>query len=116
MEFATEPMPKDKRSRNRFYRRDNGHIDFYRHLYEESQRIYAYVGEWHTHPEAVPSYSIIDLKNWKRIGNDAFHDSIQIHLIAGYDALRFWEFSSSTQAITELITIKWTQVILDEKD
>lgn len=111
IEFATEPMRGDKRSRNRFYRNDRGHIDFYQKLYNEYKGIYVYVGEWHTHPEAIPSYSVIDSINWKRIGSDATHDTSQFHLIAGYDALRLWKFSSITQKVNRLATIEWDEAM-----
>lgn len=116
IEFATEPMPGDTRSRNRFYRNDKGHTNFYQKLYKEYQGIYVYVGEWHTHPEAIPSYSIIDLINWKKIRIDAGHNRPQYHLIAGYDALRLWEFSSITRKVSKLVTIEWGEVMYNEKD
>ena len=107
IEFATEPMPGDKRHRHRFYRKDKGHINFYQNLYNNDCGIYAYVGEWHTHPEAFPSYSRIDSANWKRIGENAGFDSTQIHIIAGYSALRLWMYSCSKSIAKELVTIKW---------
>jgi len=115
LEFATEPMPGDKRSRNRFYRKDKGHVDFYKVIYECNQGVYAYVGEWHTHPEAVPSYSILDFNNWKKIGKESGNNSRQIHLIAGYDALRLWEFSYFEKNVMELVTIFWDEVVFNEK-
>lgn len=116
IEFATEPMRGDKRSRYRFYRNDRGHIDFYQKLYNEYRGIYVYVGEWHTHPESIPSYSGIDSSNWNIIGNDATHNTSQLHLIAGYDALRLWEFSSTTKKVNSLYTIKWDEALYCEKN
>ena len=110
IEFATEPMPADKRGRYEFNRKDKGHICFYKKLYEENNRVYAYIGEWHTHPEAIPSYSIIDFANWKKIGKNASGNYAQIHLIAGYEGLRLWQFSSSTQKTIELVTIMWNEL------
>lgn len=114
VEYVTEPMSGDKKSRKRFYRKDNGHIYFYKQMYEENKGIYAYVGEWHTHPEAIPLYSILDFENWKKIGRDSGHNSAHIHLIAGYEALRLWEFSENRKETTDLITIRWNEVTLDE--
>ena len=60
IEFVTVPMPGDVRTRNRFYRKDKKHVQFFEELYEKNSEIYAYIGEWHTHPEAIPNYSFID--------------------------------------------------------
>lgn len=115
IEFATEPMPRDTRHRNRFYRKDKGHISFYKNLYEESERVYAYIGEWHTHPEPIPSYSILDFANWQEIGRGSSSNDTQIHLIAGYEGLRLWGFSILSQKVTELTTFMWNEVIFDEE-
>lgn len=116
VEYITEPMRGDKRSRNRFYREDKGHIEFYKNLYDKSGGVYAYVGEWHTHPEAIPQYSCLDLKNWKKIGKEAGKGNIQLHIIVGYDAIKIWEFSFYDKMIEELATIFWKEVMLDEQD
>ena len=59
----TEPMPRDKRNRFRFLRRDNGHIEYFEQLYCENENIYGYVGEWHTHPEFNPTPSSVDISS-----------------------------------------------------
>jgi integrative and conjugative element protein (TIGR02256 family) len=51
----------------------------------------AYLGEWHTHPEDIPSPSFIDLMGWQkklvfdRIGPDIFF------VIVGTAEVRAWE-------------------------
>ena len=60
IEFITEPMTADQRSRSRFLRKDKRHLDFFKKLYEENEGVYGYMGEWHTHPENIPQYSFID--------------------------------------------------------
>ena len=116
VEYVTEPMKGDRRSRNRYYREDKGHIEFYKKIYDKNGGVYAYVGEWHTHPEAIPQYSYLDLKNWKTIGKEAGKGNIHLHIIVGYDAIRIWEFSFYDKKVEELATVFWSEVILDEQD
>ena len=70
IEFITEPMTADQRSRNRFLRKDKKTSRFFKKLYEENEGVYGYMGEWHTHPENIPQYSFIDSNNWKKIGKE----------------------------------------------
>ena len=90
----TEPFPLDKRSRFRFFRKDSKHVDYYYELYKASKQIYKYVGEWHTHPEAVPSYSSIDEKEWKRIVKSCPEDMAIYCVIAGTEKWRIWIVAS----------------------
>jgi integrative and conjugative element protein (TIGR02256 family) len=94
IEYATEPYCKDKRQRNFFYRKDKRHIEYFRKLHEENNGIYAYVGEWHTHPEDYPNYSCIDINNWSKISNiNDDKEKIYYHIIIGKKEVRAWEYS-----------------------
>lgn len=64
---ATTPLPKDKQTRCRFYRRDPEHIEIAKHIYKKSKGLVNILGEWHTHPENIPLPSLVDLKQWKSI-------------------------------------------------
>ena len=64
---VTVPLPKDKRTRTRFYRRDPGHIQQVHKNYKSSNGLLNVLGEWHTHPEKQPSPSSIDIKTWYKI-------------------------------------------------
>ena len=97
IDFATYPMPKDIQKRFRFIRKDRDHLEFYQNLYNENNGIYRYVGEWHTHPENVPEYSIIDKQNWKRIFKNNQNNEIQYHLIAGIEGGRIWKMKTETR-------------------
>jgi integrative and conjugative element protein (TIGR02256 family) len=98
IEYATEPYGKDKRTRISFHRRDRKHIEFYNTLYEKYSGIYAYVGEWHTHPENYPSYSSTDIKNWRKISKiNADKQKIYYHLILGNKEIRVWEYSYNSK-------------------
>ncbi len=109
IEYLTEPMKNDKRTRTRFLRQDKGHIDYYNNLYEKYGGIYLYVGEWHTHPEDFPKYSIIDLSNWKKISKTLPKSAKQFHVIVGNKALRIWEFSRETSRAREIATYDWRE-------
>lgn len=106
IDHYTVPMAKDKSSRFRYTRTDTGHIEYYEKLNSPTP-IYVYVGEWHTHPEAVPNFSGIDRQNWKRICKDEKTPDAQYHLIAGTDAFRVWRCSSSGKKIDLLCTEIW---------
>ena len=90
----TAPMPKDKRSRYRFVRKDKEHLNFFNEQYELSDGTIRYIGEWHTHPEDIPSYSSIDLKNWKEISGKSNVEDIYYHLIAGRTGLGVWMYTN----------------------
>ena len=116
IEYATVPMKDDRMTRTRFFREDRGHIDYYNELFEHYGGVYLYVGEWHTHPEDYPRYSIIDLTNWKRISKTLPKNVKQLHIIVGNKALRVWEFSSRFCKAKEIATYDWRDEIDDRKN
>jgi integrative and conjugative element protein (TIGR02256 family) len=61
---ATLPAPDDVRSRFSFWRRDRSHQQVATREWRRSGRIKDYVGDWHTHPEATPAPSSIDVSEW----------------------------------------------------
>ena len=105
----TVPMPKDERKHNRFIRKDKKHIELFENLYKESDETLRYVGEWHTHPEAIPNFSCIDLKNWKTISKDSKGYVKFYHIIVGYEAIRMWEINNTLQ-VRLINTIFWKDV------
>ena len=105
----TVPMSKDERKHNRFIRKDKRHIELFENLYKESDETLRYIGEWHTHPEAIPNFSSIDLKNWKKISKDSNVDNNYYHIIVGYEAIRMWEINNTFQ-VRLINTIFWKDV------
>lgn len=94
IEYITEPYEKDKRTRFLFHRKDKKHIEFYNKLYKNYNGIYAYIGEWHTHPQDYPEYSWIDFKNWKKISKmNEDKEKIYYHIIVGNKEIRIWEYN-----------------------
>lgn len=65
----TEPLPGDRRARHVFNRRDPGHRAAAKSAWEKSGRTKTFTGEWHTHPEEVPTPSAVDLSTWKSLMN-----------------------------------------------
>lgn len=64
---ATSPTKHDSRSRFSFSRNCASHSNRARALWSQSGGILDYVGEWHTHPEAIPSPSHLDKTEWRKI-------------------------------------------------
>lgn len=114
IEFVTEPMRQDQRSRCGFLRKDIGHIYFFEKLYKENDGIYRYIGEWHTHPENVPYYSSIDSENWGKIG-EKMKTEKQYHVIVGIQEVGIWEYDTVTKKITQINSVKWERIFDDEK-
>lgn len=61
----TRPMKNDISSRNRFIRQDPNHNKLAYQKWKDSYKYNTYIGEWHTHPENIPSPSFIDIREWK---------------------------------------------------
>ena len=99
------------RSRTRYTRKDEGHLKYFEKLYNENNGVYAYWGEWHTHPEDIPHYSIIDLKNWKRIGKED-PKGVQYHIIAGRKAFSIWRMQKGKLCPKKICEVKWNEINL----
>lgn len=70
---CTQPMPNDLRRRHAFDRRDVGHVAAIHAAMKGSAGTIGYVGEWHTHPEPVPSPSGQDATNWRDLVRQTRH-------------------------------------------
>lgn len=114
IEFCTEPMNKDKRLKNRFIRKDNGHIEFFQQLFYSNSGIYRYVGEWHTHPENIPSFSTIDKKNWIKINREMAHKE-QYHFIVGREQICIWKCMGD-ELIEKIGNVEWKEVVKRAKN
>ena len=54
LEYVSKPLKNDICTRTRYTRKDEGHLKYFEKLYNENNGVYAYWGEWHTHPEDIP--------------------------------------------------------------
>jgi integrative and conjugative element protein (TIGR02256 family) len=61
----TVPFPRDERRRTFFERRDPAHGKYLRKRWATSGKTLDYLGEWHTHPEQLPTPSYHDLYEWR---------------------------------------------------
>lgn len=91
---ATEPTSSDKRRMFFFLRRPQGHQDIAHRRWEESQGLIRYLGEWHTHPENLPTPSCLDRREWRSSATKRADGRPQVGLIVGRDALHI-ELTSS---------------------
>jgi len=90
----TFPMPGDKASRTTFFRKKQAHQAIIDKEWFESGGTSTYLGEWHTHPERVPSPSCIDRHTWKKkLKKDVFDSDCLFFLIIGTSEIKVWEGS-----------------------
>lgn len=106
----TTPMLRDKSKYDRFLRRDKKHLEVFNNLYVSSSKTLRYIGEWHTHPEAIPNFSYLDENNWNKITCDSKNNNDYFHIIVGYEAIRVWVMNNK-KCHPELVkTILWKEV------
>lgn len=106
LEYVTKPLNGDICTRTRYIRKDKGHLEYFEKIYKESNGVYAYWGEWHTHPEDIPHYSVMDLKNWRQIARED-PKGIQYHIIAGRQALCIWKMCKTSPK--KVCEVKWNE-------
>lgn len=111
IKYSTEPYSNDERGYKRFKRKDKKHIDFYQSIFNSSNKIYGYIGEWHTHDEEIPNFSSIDLKNWQKIAKKPSIIKEYFHIIVGYKAIRIWKYGNLSEYPNLIETISWKDVI-----
>tara|TARA_R110001592_G_scaffold362332_2_gene675822 strand:+ start:74 stop:544 length:471 start_codon:yes stop_codon:yes gene_type:complete len=64
---ASEPTRQDRRLRYFFERMIHCHKSLADRRWQETKGLVRYIGEWHTHPQEVPSPSHIDLDEWETL-------------------------------------------------
>ncbi|WP_225745012.1 Mov34/MPN/PAD-1 family protein [Marinilactibacillus sp. Marseille-P9653] len=79
--FASEPGNLDKRSKFRFRKYPAHHKQFIDQHLNQSDRFMGFVGEWHSHPEPVPTPSQTDYKSWTKIITDNSDTSLLFFII-----------------------------------
>lgn len=87
---VTVPQKADKRSRFGFFR-SHQHSALAQAKWAASQGTAAYLGLWHTHPEADPTPSYVDRSDWtKAVAMDTFHGEELFFPIVGTKRIRVW--------------------------
>lgn len=66
IEKISEPYAGDQSLPYSFTLKDPGHQNLVNQSYNESNGKLGYLGTWHTHPEAIPKPSYVDLNDWKK--------------------------------------------------
>lgn len=75
-----------------------------RQLLENRQQKNYYMGTWHTHPQNVPSPSLIDWSDWREtLERDITGSEYAFFIIVGLDEFRIWAGSLHTKEIVELV-------------
>ncbi|WP_158625073.1 Mov34/MPN/PAD-1 family protein [Corallococcus terminator] len=89
---VTCPLPGDRRRPLSFYRGRARHQQVIDERWKNSGGTCLYLGEWHTHPEPIPSPSLVDLGDWnRRLREDRFEGSSLFFIIVGTHGICVWE-------------------------
>ncbi|HGA1211101.1 TPA: Mov34/MPN/PAD-1 family protein, partial [Streptococcus suis] len=84
----SEPQDNDVRSRFKFSKTSPYHQMFADDYFGKSLGFISLIGEWHTHPEDIPTASCVDINSWEKIISD--NDDRLFFLIVGLRAGRFY--------------------------
>ena len=88
----TLPINGDYRERRRFFRSRKAHQEVINRAWRESSGTCVYLGEWHTHPEADPEPSPIDVcDRQRRLHRDVVYCDTLYFIIVGTCQLKVWE-------------------------
>lgn len=82
---ATRPQARDRFSFASFVRDSFGHQSLAARAWRRSGGITTYVGEWHSHPEGVPTPSSIDRASWNQKVSEQCRDLV--FLIQGWNGI-----------------------------
>lgn len=80
---ATYPMRWDLSTMFSFIRSPRGHQSVALQRWKASGEKMDWIGEWHSHPEARPTPSAIDLNNWRSLTSN--RQAAMVFVIVGYD-------------------------------
>lgn len=88
---VTRPTHEDQQSRFRFFRSKQPHQKSIDDAWAASLQTSTYLGEWHTHPEPIPTPSWVDKCNWHRKLMVDRYSGTLFFIILGTNELRVWE-------------------------
>lgn len=90
---VTTPQNGDGRSRFGFFR-SKRHEELAQARWAQQAGTGAYLGLWHTHPEADPTPSCVDRQDWAQaVSNDGFDGDRLFFPIVGTCHIRVWTLS-----------------------
>lgn len=103
IDLVTTPQASDRRTRCAFHRSHEPHQQEIESAWQRSEGTCQYLGEWHTHPEAVPTPSHTDLSDWRRrLRTDIFEGDGLFFVIVGTKAIVAWEGVRSMETLRSL--------------
>lgn len=89
----TTPQDTDRRGRFSFFR-SRRHEALARERWQVESSTMAYLGLWHTHPEADPTPSGVDCNDWTQaVSRDAYEGDRLFFPIVGTEFIRVWTLS-----------------------
>ena len=98
IDSVTVPMRGDRRGRLNFFRDRDRHQQAIDRAWQESEGTTHYLGEWHTHPEKIPTPSQTDKADWNRhLRQNILIGDILFFLIVGTEFMRVWEGHRQSQ-------------------
>ncbi|MFP7494750.1 Mov34/MPN/PAD-1 family protein [Terribacillus saccharophilus] len=106
LDTVTEPMYDDKQTRYSFFRSYKGHNEYYEEYLKKMDYRSFYFGEWHTHPEADPTPSTVDKRDWERISKLQYDSQYLFFVIQGIQEIRIWCADLYNKQLTPLYEIK----------
>lgn len=90
---VTTPQKSDRRSRFGFFR-SKKHSTIAQNRWSEEESTLAYLGLWHTHPEADPNPSGVDRQDWRKaLSSDTFYGDQLFFPIVGIERIRVWSMT-----------------------
>lgn len=100
------PQKNDLRKRT-FFRRGDDHQVIINEVWKSSQGTCNYLGEWHTHPEDIPTPSVVDIVGWKKQLKDAKYEGTSLlFAVVGIEEIVMYEGKKSSFKIYKLNKIK----------
>jgi integrative and conjugative element protein (TIGR02256 family) len=103
---AVGPSPGDRRGRYFFFRARRSAQIIINQAWNASRQTLNYLGEWHTHPEADPSPSAVDRRDWAQIAaRSGFEQPSLLFVIVGRVYIRVWEVPKSSSKLISLSPI-----------
>ena len=92
----TTPQIGDIQKRLLFKKNRELHQQLSNEKWIESNKFSIALGEWHTHPEAVPTPSNVDKKSWRLNVSKQHDDRVYVFIIVGFSDLRMWLLSKKS--------------------
>jgi integrative and conjugative element protein (TIGR02256 family) len=121
VDAVTVPMAGDRRARTRFHRARRRHQAAIDAAWATSDGTCTYLGEWHTHPEPIPTPSVVDRADWRcRLRQDRYTEPI-FFVIVGTTESRAWEghrpdvIVSLAELTPQLLPVLRDQQVVDDQ-